>query len=539
MIIQRLYIKNFKLIDELNIELNSEMNIFVGENDSGKSTILEALSIITTGKLNGYAFEKQIKANLFNNIVRTNYIDSLLSGQWCEPPKIILEAYFGDGDAQYSGTNNFLRSNVSGIHVEIAIRKECMVAYKMLLDRKEIFDIPVELYSVEYKYFNGDTVVYRIAPIKAIFIDTTRKDYSYVINRFVAENIATYLTEDDQRDISTAYRKSRHEFQNNDVVNRLNQSISKEAILDKKKMAIDLKENNVDAWKDELSVIIEDIPFENIGFGTQNTIKIELAIKNSANQANIVLIEEPENNLSFTNMVKMISYIQETLGKQIFISTHSSFVANKLNLRNIFLVKAGKVIPFLKLPEETAEYFKKLPGYNTLQTVLAERLILVEGPTDNLIFQKAYFDICGKLPIQDGIDIITVGALAFKRYCDICILLNKKVVIVTDNDGNIQENIMEKYKDYIMYDNLKFIYEKNENLNTIEPSVLNANCTNNEPTKEFKEAISKDKSLINKKREGILKFMLANKTEWAMRVFESDKKIVYPEYIKDAIKQFN
>lgn len=37
--------------------------------DSGKSTILEALSIVATGELNGYAFDKQIKANYFNDSV--------------------------------------------------------------------------------------------------------------------------------------------------------------------------------------------------------------------------------------------------------------------------------------------------------------------------------------------------------------------------------------------------------------------------------------------------------------------------------------
>lgn len=47
--IKKLLIKNFKSVKEVTIELNPKINIFVGENDSGKSTILEALSIITTG----------------------------------------------------------------------------------------------------------------------------------------------------------------------------------------------------------------------------------------------------------------------------------------------------------------------------------------------------------------------------------------------------------------------------------------------------------------------------------------------------------
>lgn len=73
--------------------------------------------------------------------------------------------------------------------------------------------------------------------------------------------------------------------------------------------------------------------------------------------------------------------------------------------------------------------------------MLAEKIILVEGPTDELIVQRAYLDMYGKLPAADGIDIIVVGSVAFKRYCDIAILLNKKVVIITDNDGCIKEKL--------------------------------------------------------------------------------------------------
>ena len=94
MTINKLVIKNYKLIRDIVIPLNSNINIFVGENDAGKSTILEALSILTTGKLNGYAFERQLKANLFNSITRQEYITAISAGKTPPPPRIVFEAYF-------------------------------------------------------------------------------------------------------------------------------------------------------------------------------------------------------------------------------------------------------------------------------------------------------------------------------------------------------------------------------------------------------------------------------------------------------------
>ena len=339
--------------------------------------------------------------------------------------------------------------------------------------------------------------------------------------------------------LSTAYRKNRHDFHLHDAVSQLNEAVKNNVHIGNRSLTIDLKEEDLDEWKRQMSVVVDSIPFENVGFGSQNTIKIELAIKNSIDQVNLVLMEEPENNLSFSNMVKLVQHIESASGKQVFISTHSSFISNKLNLNNILLVNLGNVISFSSLNSDTAKYFKKLPGYDTLRLVLAEKVILVEGPTDDLIIQKAYYDEKGKLPSADGIDIIVVDSLAFKRYCEIAKLLSKKTVIVTDNDGNIEKNITKKYSEYINLDNFVFIYEKNETLNTIEPSVLEANIVDGALTGDFIDSISKNGSMQGKSKEEILSFMSSNKTEWAFRIFDSDKKIKYPEYIRDVIKEYN
>ena len=540
MAIKKLLIKNYKSIDYTVIKLNDDVNIFVGENDSGKSTILEALSIVTTSKLNGTPFDKQVKANMFNQNIRQKYKDSCKNSRnVMEPPEIIIEIYLDLEDQTYAGSNNELREDCTGIRMELSLNREYAEAYKQMLIKKEIYDIPIELYSVSYRYFNSDPVIYRFSPVKAVFIDTTRKNYSIMVDRFVTDNITAYLNSQDQTDLSTAYRKSRHSFQENSVVSKLNELIKQNVRMNSKEVEIDLREDVVDEWKRQMSVMVENIPFENLGFGTQNSIKIELAIRNSKDQINVVLMEEPENNLSYTNMAKLINHIVESGEKQVFISTHSSYIANKLDLGKLFLLQNGKIEPMSDLPEATKNYFKKLPGYDTLRIILAEKVILVEGATDELIIQRAYLDEYGKLPIADGIDVIVVDSLAFKRYCDIAVMMGKKSIIVTDNDSNIQKSIIDKYVEYIEKPNLIFVYELDENLNTIEPSVLEANCVNGEPTEVFKQVISKQGSMLSKNKQEILDFMKGNKAEWALRVFDGHEKINYPEYIKNAIKQYD
>lgn len=536
--IQKIVVKNYKSLRNIVIRLNSEINIFVGDNDAGKSTILEVLSILTTGKLNGFAFERQLKASLFNREARAEYIVALGEKQKPEPPRIIMEAYF-EGDAQYIGTDNELSEDTAGLRVVVDIAESNAETYRCMLANGEVKEIPVELYGVTFRYFSGSPVSFRYSPFKSVFIDTTKKEYTGLVDHFVSDSIADNLTEEELTNLAVAYKASRIQFHENDVVQKLNETVKANAVIRGRSVSLDLREDDIDAWKKQISVVVDDIPFEHIGFGTQNIIKIELALKNAEEQANIVMMEEPENNLAFSNMAHLVKHILESDEKQVFISTHSSYIANKLDLGNVILVKDGAVQPYSKLPDETKKYFTKLPGYDTLRFVLATKVILVEGPTDDLIIQRAYKDLHGHLPSDDGIDIIAVGSLSFKRFADIANLIGKDIVIVTDNDGNIAEYITKKYDGYIGRTNLHYFYEPNENLNTIEPSVLAVNCVDGEPSKKFKSILSKHESLESRNYDGILNFMKRQKTEWAFRVFESDESISYPKYIQDVISYFS
>lgn len=54
MVIDKIKVKNYKIFKEKIIYLNDNVNIFVGENDAGKSTILEIINLITICKINDF-----------------------------------------------------------------------------------------------------------------------------------------------------------------------------------------------------------------------------------------------------------------------------------------------------------------------------------------------------------------------------------------------------------------------------------------------------------------------------------------------------
>lgn len=158
-----------------------------------------------------------------------------------------------------------------------------------------------------------------------------------------------------------------------------------------------------------------------------------------------------------------------------------------------------------------------------MRVLLANNIILVEGPADELIIQRAYRDNYGKLPIEDGIDVMSVGGVAFKRYCELAQLIRKNVVIVTDNDGN-PKSVKERYNDFS--DIVNLCVEEDKSINTLEPAVLYANKDNFE---DFRIIIYHKNDIKTIDYEALNKFMENNKAEWSMRVFLSDKKNQLPQ----------
>lgn len=541
--VKKILIHNYKMFEDEVISVNEGFNIFVGNNDSGKSTLLEILQIIISRKINNYPFEHQIKTSCFNYNVRTRFKKQLkqLPETIQELPCIILEAYFTSEDgrnSEYAGTNNELGKDCPGIRMTVEFNPDYAMIFKAMLEAGKIYDIPVEFYKASWKDFGDNPIPFRYFPIRLSIIDTTQKDYSSAVNKFINSRMVNNLSNDEKANLARAYRNMKNEFNNNENVINLNQRIAEEERLNDKKIKFGMREEVIDAWMNEVSIDVENIPFENIGFGTQNLIKMELVFKEKSSKSSIILFEEPENNLAFGNMSKLISKITHDESKQVFITTHSSFVANKLGLQNIILLHNGKTSQLTNVDHDTMNFFMKLPGYNTVRFLLADKVILVEGPTEELLIQRAYKDKYGKLPIENGLDIIAVNSLAFKRYCNLAVLIEKPLNIVTDNDGDIQRNVIDKYKGY--YDEhgdmIRVFYEKNETLHTIEHSVFSANSLDPISLEKFKRVISKDRSQINKTNEELINFMNNNKTEWGLRVFESPESIEYPQHIKDAIK---
>ena len=538
--ISKIHIENFKIFKNFDLTLNKGINILVGNNEAGKSTIIEAIHLALTGLYNGKYLKNELTQYVFNNEIITEYISSLEPNKENKPlPHILVEIYMDGKDlAEFEGDGNSQKVKSSGISLKIAFDEKYQKEYEELVKIGGIKTLPIEYYNVLWSSFARDeNITAKTIPIKSALIDSASNKFQNGSDIYISRIVKDFLESEEIVKVSQAHRQMRDTFMGHEAIQAINEKIKDASKISDKKVELSVELSSKNAWENSLITCIEDIPFHNIGKGEQCIIKTKLALGHKkAKEANIILFEEPENHLSHTKLNQLISDISKNNSeKQILISTHNSFVSNKLGLENLILLNDKQTIKLNDLSDDTFNFFKKLSGYDTLRLILCKKAILVEGDSDELIIQKAYQVKNGKLPIEDGIDVISVGT-SFLRFLEIAEKIQKQVAVVTDNDGDYDNKIAKKYELYRRdLVPIKIFADNRNDLNTLEPQIVDANSKNQIVLCEVLE-IDRNKYDTTDK---ISEYMQKHKTNSALKIFNTNKQINFPVYINNVINWCN
>ena len=543
--IDRIKIVNFKCFKgEFNLNLNDGLNILVGDNESGKSTILEAIHLALTGLFNGRYLKNELTQYLFNNEIIAEYLKNITNGNTAIPPFILIEVFIkGDNLAHLEGNGNIKKDNACGISLKIEFDEKYQPEYEQLIQSGNIKSLPVEYYDVFWKSFARENITSRSIPIKSALIDSSSNRYKNGSDIYISRIVRDNLEPKEIVEISQAHRTMRDSFMECAAIKEINEKIKSNAKISDKKIELSVELLSKNAWENSLMTYLDEVPFHFVGKGEQCIIKTKLALGHKkSKEANLILLEEPENHLTHSRLNQLTNNIKaEHQDKQIIVSTHNSFVANKLGLDNLILLNDSKTIRLNDLKSETMIFFEKISGYDTLRLILCKKAILVEGDSDELVLQKAYMlENSGKLPIEDGIDVISVGT-SFLRFLEIADKIDKPVVVVTDNDGDV-EAVHKKYENYLgdkAKPHIKICFDvrvdegdlmfgtKSFNYNTLEPKMLKVNGLQN-----FNKILETNFARL----DDLHKYMQQNKTECALKVFDTKEELKFPDYIIEAIK---
>jgi putative ATP-dependent endonuclease of OLD family len=540
--IKKIHIKNFKSIEEITIDnLNPDKNIFVGNNESGKSTILEAINLCLTKKHYGESVDHFLHPFMFNIDLTKQYLKD--NPKTTDLPYILIELYFESNEIlqSYRGSQNDFKEDAIGISLKIQFNAE----YTQILS--EIYNDPYELqkteylphefYHCEWEDFSGGTINLRklYSEIKCNLIDSGGKQRFNSTERISKQYISQLLEPKEISQLDKKYNDLRKTFTNEDIINNLNSELLDLKEYTEKPMKLGLDLSPKHNWINSTIPYLDNIPYDYVGQGEQSIVNTLLAIQaRSSDSFNIILLEEPENHLSHSKMSSMLKLISDKTGSnsQLFITSHSPQVVNRLGLNNIFLTsnKGEEINSFSSLNKDDYQFFQKATGFDTLRVLLADKLVLVEGPADEMIYNKCFESIHKCEPREKGVDVISCNGLTFKRYLELIKISNnsQRVHVLRDNDKDDQSQYLNEYKN-----KCEVFYEKDliENY-TLEPYFYNANETDN-LDKLLKTLDRKN----NESKDDTIKWMMGNKTNWALKVAMSDFAWNYPTYISNSVNQ--
>ena len=159
----------------------------------------------------------------------------------------------------------------------------------------------------------------------------------------------------------------------------------------------------------------------------------------------LLLIEEPEAHLHPQMQMQLLEFLKSQNGVQTILSTHSPILASKVPLENMLLLAGNKVFDMrkgkTKLNDDDYHFLEKFLDATKANLFFARGVIIVEGDAENILI-PVLAKLLGCPLEKNGISIVKVGHTGMSRFSKILQREDSKkdgevpinVACVTDRD---------------------------------------------------------------------------------------------------------
>ena len=506
MYLKSLNLNNFRKFQNLQVEFTKGLNLLVGENDAGKTAIVDAIKYV----LNTQSFDyiRPSYEDFFNSesdeLHRKNdfYIECIFEDLKSHEASSFLEwlGFYDDG-------KSFLKIWLS------AKRKDRKIFYEI---RSGADDEGSQL-SAEARDYLRVTYLKALRDAESELSPKKGSRLSQILDSHeIFEDKENHELKEIMRITNESIEKYFSTGNNGeDLMNSLNSYLKDFSLASNKlESKFLMSGSSLKSILEKLGLKIFNSSENNSqGLGSQNLLYIaaELLLLKKTGYAGLKLglIEEIEAHLHPQTQIKLIEAIQsigETNDIQFIMTTHSPNLTSKIKLENLIVIKNGNAYPmgseYTKLEKGDYYFLERFLDSTKANLFFANGIILVEGDAENILLPIIAKKI-GKNLSDYGVSIVNVGSVAFLRYSKIFLRKAEPhfivpVAVITDVDVkpfqskelfslNIEkisnfsksnellilaQKIVKKKTKYYIERNLKFEEVEKKRTNTITKKII-------------------------------------------------------------------
>ncbi|MHA2760731.1 ATP-dependent nuclease [Vibrio harveyi] len=469
MYIKKVTINNYRSFRFFEAQLQ-QLTVVIGENDTGKTNFFTALSLPLSGNQIDFN-QKRLSVSDINKDAVIDFLKSVVDdeaeeNQLTKIPKVSVTVEFADPKDAYETALLAKWIVADGDEETYKIRydfkpkddKDLLEVVKKSLAGKTVDDInwftlPVELYDYQVVSVNNEKpIAYSdLKHVSIHSINAERDDFSesssMKSNSIFTKLLMNTLDDDDKGQINTAYSEFFSAIEKTETFDKVIGTND-----DFKNYDSIIKQLECTPNLPNLKNILSNITLKygneflyQKGLGQRNLIYILILFayyKSCGDTFNLCCIEEPEAHLSVNNLRLVRDFIEKSSSNsgslvQTIISTHNPSIINKLKISNVLAFTGEKAISLSDTPPKLVDYLRKRPNFDILKLLFANKVILVEGPTEEMLIST----YLSKQPALNDIDIIPIGQRGYATFLDIWLNLNKdnqnkKIGVVRDYDNS-------------------------------------------------------------------------------------------------------
>lgn len=586
MYLSSLYIKNFRAFKYIELDFNSGVNIIIGENNSGKSAIIDVLRIcLGYGKTEKdiYIKESDLHINQNNPLEKNREIRFDLVFEIANNP-MVRECFY-----------DFISLKDNKETIQFHLKFELEDRGKRKFFRRTVWGGDNEGQIVPYEALQEIFYTYlsplrdAISGLKPYSYDNKTSQLYNQLTKFNKGEDEISLTDDLKDkladDLYSIFENDEKHWKYilTEGQSKVNEHLEGTGIK-KKYPNIDMKyvgrkfsdivrgiELKRPVYKPEKLNGCEQQYFmlHQNGLGENNLIYTSVILGDLINRSedsglelyNVLLVEEPEAHLHPQYQNTFFSYLNklEKRGLQIFITSHSPTITAKADLKNITVLQRqnNNIAPFAfskltdtDFDEKNHRHLKKFLDTTKSQMFFANGTILVEGVAEALLIPELAKKFLKPKTYdleKEGIELVNIGGVAFEHFAKL--FNNKddkkrllaKCAIITDSDPTGNKSISDRAT--------KAKKIEGQNLcvrlapNTLERDLFDKSSTNKKLMQKVYQTMHPDTKKLNGDfNSDILMEKLKlnrDKGDFALTLLDELKTISdfdVPDYIKEAIE---